>query len=342
MNFQEMPLGVLVAMFAVSAGAVWVAGTRLARYADAIATQTGIGRAFLGMILLGGVTSLPELAVSVTATLDGNPVLSINDLLGSAAINVVILAIADAFMGRKALTSTAPSSTLMLQGILSVILLGMVAGAVISGDRTILGMGIWSWAMLAVYLGSVALLANTRSPREWKPSHPAPREQSGQTREGQWPMGKLAGLTCAVALVILAAGFVLAKSGSAIAEQTGLGASFFGAVFLAAATSLPEVSTVLSAVRLKQYEMAFSDAIGTNLFNITILVLVDLLHPGDPVLRQAGPFAAFGALLALLLTATFMVGMLERRDRTVLRMGIDSLVVIVTYCIGVGVLYGLR
>lgn len=342
MNFQEMPLGVLVAAFGLSAAAVWFAGTRLARYADAIATQTGIGRAFLGMILLGGVTSLPELAVSVTATVEGNPVLSINDVLGSAAINVVILALADAFIGRKALTSTAPSSTLMLQGVLSIILLGMVAGAVISGDRTILGMGWWSWAILAVYIGSVALLANARTAKEWKPRHTPPKEKDGGTRESEWPLRRLIGFTCAVGVVIVAAGFVLAQSGAAIAEQTGLGASFFGAIFLAAATSLPEVSTVLSAVRLRQYEMAFSDAIGTNLFNVTILVLVDLLHPGDPVLRAAGPFAAFAALLALLLTATFMVGMLERRDRTVLRMGWDSALVLLAYSIGVAVLYGLR
>ena len=60
------------------------------------------------------------------------------------------------------------------------------------------------------------------------------------------------------------------------------------------------------------------------------------------MLQEAGRFAAFSALLALMLTATFLVGMLERRDRTVLRMGIDSAVVLVAYLAGVVVLYGLR
>jgi cation:H+ antiporter len=342
-NFEAWSLGWLLAVFGAAAAAVWFAGSHLARYADAIAAKTGIGRAFIGMILLGGITSLPELAVAVTATIEGNPVLSINDVLGSAAINVVLLAAADAFIGRKALTSTVPSSAVMLQGALSIALLAMVAGAVITGDKPVLGVGIWSWLMLTVYVAGVALLANTRTSSQWQPRGPKPRgPNNSSSPQAQWPLRRLVALTGAAGLVIVVAGFLLAQTGGALAEQTGLGASFFGAVFLAASTSLPEVSTILAAVKLRQYEMAISDAIGTNLFNVTILVLVDAIHPGPPVLQEAGRFAAFGALLALLLTATFLVGMLERRDRTVLRMGIDSAVVLLAYVAGVVVLYGLR
>ena len=135
---------------------------------------------------------------------------------------------------------------------------------------------------------------------------------------------------------------MLAQSGEALAEQTGLGTSFFGAVLLGISTSLPEFSTVLAAVRLKRYEMAMADVFGTNLFNVTIIVAADALHPGDPVLVEAGRFASFGALLAITLTAVFLVGMIERRDRTVLRMGIDSLTAIACCIGGVVVLYGLR
>jgi cation:H+ antiporter len=88
--------------------------------------------------------------------------------------------------------------------------------------------------------------------------------------------------------------------------------------------------------------MAISDIFGTNLFNVTIIVLVDALHPGGPVLVEAGRFAAFAALLALVLTALFLVGMLERRNRTVLHMGWDSLAALVVYAAGVSVLYTLK
>jgi cation:H+ antiporter len=113
-------------------------------------------------------------------------------------------------------------------------------------------------------------------------------------------------------------------------------------VALGFATSLPELSTVLESVRLRRYTMAISDVFGTNLFNVTILVLVDALHRGGPVLVEAGPFAATAALLALVLTAIYLVGMLERRDRTLLRMGYDSIAVVLTYAAGLVLLYALR
>jgi cation:H+ antiporter len=95
-------------------------------------------------------------------------------------------------------------------------------------------------------------------------------------------------------------------------------------------------------VRLQRYTMALADIFGANMFNVAIIVVVDALHPGPPVLVLAGPFAAFSALLALLLTTVFLVGILERRDRTVLRMGFDSLLTIAGYLVGVALLYRLR
>ncbi|NLG77924.1 MAG: sodium:calcium antiporter, partial [Xanthomonadaceae bacterium] len=100
MNAAELPLALNAVLFAAAGTIVWFAGTRLARYADAFAEKTGIGRVALGMILLGSVTSLPEITIATTSTLQGTPLLSITDVLGSAALNVVILAIADASFGR--------------------------------------------------------------------------------------------------------------------------------------------------------------------------------------------------------------------------------------------------
>jgi cation:H+ antiporter len=60
------------------------------------------------------------------------------------------------------------------------------------------------------------------------------------------------------------------------------------------------------------------------------------------VLRAAGAFAGFAALLALVMTAMFVVGMIERRDRTVARMGIDSIAVVAMYLAGLALLYRMR
>jgi cation:H+ antiporter len=165
--FEQFALWINLAIFAIAAAAVWAAGTRIARYADAIAEKTGLGRAVLGILLLGGVTSLPELAVASTAALAGHPELSVNDLLGSAAINVLIIAIADAAIGRDAITSVVASPNVLLQGVLGIILLSVVAAAAISVDVAVAGASAWTWGLLVLYGGSVWVIARSRSGHAW-------------------------------------------------------------------------------------------------------------------------------------------------------------------------------
>lgn len=335
-----MPLWANLALFAAAALVVWIAGTKIAGYADAIAEKTGLGREVLGMVLLGGVTSLPELAVASTAALAGHPALSVNDVLGSAAINVVIIALADAMIGRDAITSVLASPGLLLQGVLGIVLFAVVAAAAMTVALPLAGASVWTWLLLFGYAASVWVISRSHSKQAWMASRrrrePPPKQE---------PPGALRPLVARTALAgaaVLVAGYFLAKSGEAIAQLTGLGTSFVGAVLLAASTSLPEVSTVLGAVRLRRYEMAISDVFGTNLFNVAILFVVDLLYAGGPALAESGRFAGFGALLAVTVTAIYLAGMIERRDRTVLRMGYDSLAVLVVYFGGVALLYQLR
>jgi cation:H+ antiporter len=120
-EFQPLPLAASLGLMLVSAAVVWIAGTRLSYFADAIAVIAGMGRAFAGFLLLGGVTSLPELATTATAALSGNAALALNNVLGSVATNVLLLAIADAVLGREALTSVVAHPATLLQGTLGII-----------------------------------------------------------------------------------------------------------------------------------------------------------------------------------------------------------------------------
>ena len=89
-------------------------------------------------------------------------------------------------------------------------------------------------------------------------------------------------------------------------------------------------------------QAAVADVFGTNLFNVTIIFAVDALYDGPPVLAEVGPFAGFGALLAIALTAIYLAGMIERRDRTLARMGYDSIAALFAYAGGLVVLWHLR
>lgn len=344
--FDNLTLPANIGLFLAAAVLVWLAAVRLTRRADAIATRTGLGQEMVGLLLLGGVTSLPEIAVAATATLQGSPALTINDVLGSAAINVVLLALADAAIRRQALTSVQGSPKVMLIGVLGIVMMAIVVAPTITGDVLLLGIGRWSWLMLLVYIAAVWVMAHSHAETAWRAMNAGAShggdEGGKEPKAGEESVRRMAVGAAGAGAVILLAGFVLARTGDAIAQQSGMGTSFFGMVVLALATSLPEASTVLAAVRLKRYEMAISDVFGTNLFNVTIIVLVDALHPGGPVLLEAGRFASFGALLALVLTALYLIGLVERRDRTVGGLGIDSVLAVGAYLAGLIVLYTLR
>ena len=343
MNAEDFSIGLNIALFVVAAAVVWFAGSRLARYADAFAEKTGIGRVAVGMLLLGSITSLPEITIATTSTLQGNPLLSITDVLGSAALNVVILAIADATFRRGALTSVQGSSRVMLQGVLGIVVMALSIGAYVAGDVLVLGIGIWSWLMLGVYLTSMFMLSQVKQGDAWKPTRDRNhKDDDGDTDADKWSLRRLGLLIALAAISIMVAGVTLAETGTALAEQTGLGLSFFGAVFLAMATSLPEISMTTALARRGQYEMAISGIFGTNLFNVTIIVLVDALHPGDPVLPEVGQPASVGALIGIVLTSIFLVGLIERRNRAFLRMGYDSIAVLIAYAAGLVVLYSVK
>lgn len=345
LNFKNYSLWVNIAIFALSAGVVWLAGTRISRYADIIARQTGIGHVAVGLVLLSSITSLPEMAIALFSAITHNPVLAVNNLLGGVAMQKAILAGADALIGKGALTVVVSSPALLLQGALSILTLAVVAAAIVIRDIPLFGIGIWSWVLLTMYAWSIWMLSHLAGRRPWLAQDEYPREQVPQEnpdRQDDASLKVIVGKIVIAAAHILVAGFLLSQTGDAIADQTGLGQSFVGAVLLAFSTSQPEASTVVSAMRLRQYEMAISGILGTNLFNVALIFLVDAAYDGKPVFNEVGTLPLFASLLGIVLTVIYLIGLIERRNRTIARMGIDSLATLLVYCGGVFILYQLR
>lgn len=148
--------------------------------------------------------------------------------------------------------------------------------------------------------------------------------------------------TGVAALVILAAGWVLARTGDSLARQTGLGSTFVGLALVAGSTSLPELSTSLSAVRRGNHQMAVSNILGTNCLELALFFLADAVYRGGPILAALDRSALVAATVGMVVTCIFLLGLLERRDRTVLGMGVDSLLVLIVYSAGLVGLYAMR
>ena len=342
MILASLSTAALFALFGAAALVVWWAGRQLPALAAALAARFGLGQVFAGMLLLGGITSLPELATASSAAAFGAPVLALNNALGSAAFNILLLALADIVLGRSALTAVIARSATLLQGVLGMLLLAAAAAVLIAGDAAVpfVGVGVGSSFLFGACLGAMWIAAQYETRPAWVvagQSAPVADEAQADEAEPPAPLPRFALLGA----LILAAGIVLSQSADAIADRTGLGEGLVGLVLLAAATSLPELSVIVAAVRAGRCELAVGDIFGANLFNVAMIFVIDLAAPGPPVLGAGGAFEALAALLAMLLTGIFVLGLIERRDRTVLRMGYDSLAAILVYGAGLVLLTGL-
>lgn len=340
-DFQSLTVGSNAAVFAIAAGIVWWAGSKLTAHADVIAHRTGLGQAVVGMLVLGGITSLPEIAVSITASLRGAPALAVSNILGGVALQVVIIAIGDALLEKRAITSQVPRPTVLLQAVFSCLLLAMFVAAALLGDRAVLGVGAWSIAIATTGVGMLWLIARNRCREPWTAT-PAPELEAHEADTRNEPLPRAIALTVAMGAAVLTAGWVLASAGEALAEQTRLGTSFVGAILVGFATSLPEVSTVVAAVRIRRFTMAFADIFGTNIFDLMLILLIDAVAPGGPVLAAQDGFAAFAAVLGIVVTLMYVAGLIERRDRSHLRLGADSWAVLLVYLGGAVALFTLR
>jgi cation:H+ antiporter len=151
---------------------------------------------------------------------------------------------------------------------------------------------------------------------------------------------KAGAIFAAAALVTLVAGVVLERSGDAIAGRIGFSGVLFGATILAAATSLPEVSTGLTSVRHGDFQLAVSDIFGGNAF-LPVLFLVASLLSGQSVLPQAQNTDIYLTALAIMLTLVYVTGFVFRPGRRIGRLGPDSLAVLALYVVGLGGLFAI-
>ncbi len=351
-DFTNNALWLTVLLFTVSACGVWLCGTKLSGYVDLIADRTGVGKAFAGALLLGGATSLPELATTITASLSGAAELAGNNLLGGVVMQIAVLAAIDAFLVRgKPLTFFSPKATLLMQGVFLVFITALAIAAISSGELVAYAnVGLWPVLLAATYLLGLWAIFRYEGNARWEPSGQIaePPESVRDLKDAHHAQyygvstTRVALLFVAAAIGVLISGVVVARSGEAIAEESGLSQSFVGAALVALATSLPEVSTTWSAVRFGAYSMAAANILGTNSLEAALFLPADIAYRGGLIMDAMEPSASFLGALGIMVTTVYVWGILERRDRTLLGMGQDSLTVLLLYFAGLGLFYFLQ
>ena len=341
-----LPLWQNVLIVVIGGIVVWAAGTRLANYADQIARRTSLSDALAGLVLLAFATSLPEVATTLTASLGGNPQLATSNLLGGVALQTALLAVVDAVAVRGALTYFTPNPVLLMQAVVLVLLLATAITVVAVGDAySVWSVGAGATSLFLIYLLGLVAIHRFEQRKAWKAIDPPelPKVSAERRMRYDTKSDRTIYVSFGLASVaILLAGWAVTEASDAIAEQTGLGATFVGATLLAITTSLPELSTTLEAARLGAYRMAVSNIFGSNAMCLAMFFIADIGYRQGVILRQADSSALFAAGLGIVLTCVYLWGLLERDDRSVARVGWDSAAVLGLYAGGLVVLYNLR
>ncbi|MDJ0349673.1 sodium:calcium antiporter [Cryobacterium sp. PH29-G1] len=342
---SSWPLWVLAVIFLVGAVVIWAAGIQLSKTTDVLDARLHLGSALGGLIVLALATNLPEIAITVSAAMSGSLDIAVGNILGGIALQTVVLVILDFFgrrgQGVKPLTYRAASLTLVLETLVVV----AVLAAVIAGSQlpsTLVFARLTPDVLVIALLWIVGLFLIQRAGKglPWHESGQAPdssphvQGHRRHTPEKKMSVSKAAVIFTVSAVATLVAGVVLERAGEAASTQIGLSGVLFGATVLALATSLPEISTGLQAVKQGDDNLAVSDILGGNAF-LPVLFLVATVISGKAVLPQANSSDIYLTALAALLTLVYTVGLIFRAKRRILGMGIDSLAVLVLYIVGI-------
>ncbi len=268
--------------FAITAALIALAATQLAKYGDVIAVRTRLSGMFIGVLLMAGATSLPELLTSVSAINQGSPNLAAGNFFGSNTINMLLLAIVDIVHIRQRILRKAALKH-ALTGSLAVFLIGLAVFFLIANINVQIGwVGLDSLIIIFFYIFSVRLIqVNT--------PHFGGSGEEADFPENTPPLWKgIIGFLAAAAVLVLVTPQMV-SSANEIAVVTGLGTTFIGIALVALVTSLPEMVTTFAAVRIGADDMAIGNLFGSNMFNIFALGLTDVFFTQGRFLAVIDP-----------------------------------------------------
>lgn len=335
-DLSAASLTLSVVLFAVAALAILVAGTRLTGVADALADRTGLGEALVGAILLGASTSLSGIVTSVTAAADGQAEIAISNAVGGIAAQTVFLSVADAVYRRANLEHAAASAANLAQGTLLVGLLGVPLMAFGGPDVTVWGIHPATLLILTGYLFGLRIVSQTQTAPMWGPktTSETQSEEEDDSEDDITRQLSLSGLWVrfsVFAVAIGVAGWVVAKTGINITEDTGLTATFVGGVLTAVVTSLPELVTSIAAVRRGALTLAVGGIIGGNAFDTIFIAFSDIAYREGSIYHAITGQQVYLISLTIVLTGVLLLGLLRREERGIANIGFESFLVIVLY-----------
>jgi len=318
--------------FVITAALIVLTAIQLAKYGDIIAVRTRLGGMFIGVLLLAGATSLPEVLTSISSLNQNAPNLAAGNLLGSNTFNMLLLAVIDiANRNQRILRKAALKHA--LTGSLAVFMIGLVVFFMLADiDLKIGWVGIDSLLIIAAYVVAIRLVQGNANPVPQSNTLPDIPEGTASLRRGI-----IGFLLAAGALVVVTP--IMVQSANEIAVLTGLGTTFIGTTLVALVTSLPELVTTLAAIKIGADDMAIGNLFGSNMFNMFAIGLTDAFFTKGQFLAAIDPSFLLVGVAGLLMTGMGLIGNLAKLEKRIWFIEVDALALIIVYFASLWLLY---
>ncbi|MEW6427352.1 MAG: sodium:calcium antiporter [Thermodesulfobacteriota bacterium] len=314
------------------------AGVILSFYGDVIADKTGLGGTWIGVIMLATVTSLPELVTGVVSVSVADfPDLAVGDALGACIFNLVILVLLDFLHRGKTLFQESSEGHILSAGF-SLVLTGFVGYSIFlshNGAHLRIGhVGLYTPIIILMYAVGV------RTVFRYEKAHVAEFTDHAPDQRPHLSLGQAVIRYCLAALVVVIAGIALPFIGNRIAVAMNWQQGFVGTVFIAVATTIPEMVVAVAAMRIGAIDMAVGSLLGSNMFNMLVLAVDDLCYTAGPLLGRVAKVHGVSAFSVMLMTGIAIIGLFYRPPGRVLRtVGWTSIFLFVFYLLNTFTLY---
>ena len=326
--------------FIACAAVILVSGTYLSKYGDIIAEKTGLGRTWIGVVLIASVTSLPELVTGISSVaLFALPDIAAGNILGACMLNLLMIPVLDFIGGSAPISSRVHQGHILTAGF-AILMLAVVSVSALLGTSlpSIGWIGVNSFIFIAIYLLAMRMVYfyEKRRIAEFV------KEMAEEVQYRHISKSKAYTMFGLNALVIIGAAIYLPHLGEEIAASTGLGETFVGSVFIALSTTLPELVVSVSALTIGAADMAVGNLFGSNVFNIFVLAIDDLFYTSGPLLARVSGNHLVSALCAIAALSIVIIGLTYRADKKPTFFAWDSLAILALYIFNLSVLYMAR
>lgn len=275
-------------LFLFLAGLTVFLSFKLSYYADLLNKTTNISGVFIGGILLAGITSLPEFVTCLSSIFLNNPYLAIGDILGSNFFNIAMMCLFDILFIKTMFYNYTKNKyyIIYLLLIINYFIMYLFMGGTFNLE--IFNIGLPSFIIIITY---IFYLKNAKEEET--------KKEVITTKEHVLLKFFLVGLFMVIVSILLTLVVNLIAG-----KNPNVASSFIGAILLGITTSMPEVITFIALIKMKSFDLALSDIIGSNLFNLLILAIGDIFLKNKEIYyfvdKESMFLLVFGFILTIL------------------------------------------